>query len=70
MSRNGARECQLEMRERYGCGRRDTYTLHSGVRTGQDTDLLVPLLFGKSFVGEGDERSIEVFKAELVAIGG
>jgi hypothetical protein len=47
-----------------------TYTLHSGVRTGQDTDLLVPLLFGEPFVGECDERSVEVFEAELIAIEG
>lgn len=66
---DSARICQLEMRK--GCGQcqRGTYTLHSGVRTRQDPDLLVPLLFGESFVGESNERSVEVFKAELVAIG-
>ena len=40
--------------------------MHGGVGTGQDTDLLVPLLLGESFVGEGDEGSIKVFQTEFV----
>jgi len=43
--------------------------LHGGVGTRQDADVSVPDFFGETFVGEGDESSVEVFETEFVAVG-